>query len=159
MALLEFAWESGVRPQEVKRIEARHVDLARERVVFPPEEAKGKKRTRVIYLTPRAAAILTPLVRERRRGPLFVNAGGRPWTAQAMACRFGRLKKHLGVKFSAYDFRHGFCERLLESGADHLTVAQLMGHADGKMVASVYSHLGKADRHLRETLKKASGGG
>jgi integrase len=61
------------------------------------------------------------------------------------------------VKFAAYDFRHGFCQRLLESGADHLTVAALMGHADGKMVASVYSHMGTADDHLRKTLTKADG--
>ena len=62
------------------------------------------------------------------------------------------------MKFAAYDFRHGFCQRLLESGADHLTVAALMGHADGKMVASVYSHMGTADDHLRKTLTRAEQG-
>lgn len=76
-----------------------------------------------------------------------------------MACRFGRLKKHLGTKFSCYDFRHGFAERMLESGADHLTVAELLGHADGKMLATTYQHLSAADSHLRETLRKASGDG
>ena len=154
--LLEFSWETGCRPQEAKRIEARHVDLPRMRVAFPPREAKGKCRWRVIHLTATAAQTLVRFVKERPTGFLFVNAAGRPWTAQAMACRFGRLKKHIGTKFAAYDFRHGFCERLLESGADHLTVAELMGHADGKMVAAVYSHLSTADGHLRETFKKAS---
>jgi integrase len=156
--LLEFAWETGARPQEAKRIEARHLQLARQRVVFPAEEAKGRKRPRVIHLTPRAAQIVAPLAADHPEGPLFLNEDGHPWTAQAMSCRFGRLKKHLGVKFAAYDFRHGFCERLLECGADHLTVAELLGHADGRMVATVYSHLGTADRHLRETLRRASGG-
>lgn len=155
--LLEFSWESGCRPQEAKRIEARHVQIDRHRVVFPPEEAKGKKRTRVIHLTPTAAEILRRLLALRPSGPVFLNAAGNPWTAQAMACRFGRLKKHLGVKFAAYDFRHGFCQRLLEGGADHLTVAALMGHTDGRMVAAVYSHMGKADDHLRKTLTKAAG--
>ncbi|MBP3958415.1 tyrosine-type recombinase/integrase [Gemmata sp. G18] len=155
--LLEFSWESGCRPQESKRIEARHVEFGRERVVFPAEEAKGKKRPRVIHLTPPARLILAVLVRDNPTGPVFLNEDGVPWTAQAMSCRFGRLKKHFGIKFAAYDFRHGFCERLLESGADHLTVAELLGHADGKMVATTYSHLHTADRHLRDTLKKASG--
>jgi integrase len=127
--------------------------------VFPPDEAKGEKRTRVIHLTPPALQIVTRLLGVCRRGQLFLNAAGNPWTAQAMACRFGRLKEHVGVKFAAYDFRHGFCERLLESGADHLTVAALMGHADGKMVAAVYLHLGTADDHLRKTLTRASEGG
>src|SRR5205814_2107342 len=115
------------------------------RVAFPPAEAKGKRRWRVIHLTAKAAAILGRLLAVHAEGLLFRNAKGRPWTAQAMACRFTRLKKHLGTKFAAYDFRHGFCERLLEQGVDHLTVAELMGHADGKMVASVYSHLSTAD--------------
>ena len=38
----------------------------------------------------------------------------------------------------------------------HLTVAALMGHADGKMVASVYSHMGTAADHLRKTIKGES---
>ena len=38
---------------------------------------------------------------------------------------------------------------------DHLTVAELMGHVTGQMVATTYSHMNKADNHLREALKKA----
>jgi len=34
--LLEVAWETGARPQELVKIEARHVDLERRRIVFPP---------------------------------------------------------------------------------------------------------------------------
>jgi integrase len=48
--LLELAWETGARPQEIIRIEVRHVDMERRRVIFPPREAKGKQRYRVIYL-------------------------------------------------------------------------------------------------------------
>ena len=54
--------------------------------------------------------------------------------------------------------RHGFATRMLESGADHLTVAELMGHADGSMLAKVYQHLDKADAHLRTVLRRASEG-
>jgi integrase len=156
LELLVFSWETGCRPQESKRTEARHVQIPRQRIVFPPNEAKGKKRTRVIHLTPAALQIVSRLVSAYPKGPLFRNEDGKPWTAQAMSCRFGRLKKHLGIKFSAYDFRHGFAERLLESGADHLTVAELLGHADGKMLSTVYSHLSKAESHLRQTLTLAS---
>ena len=76
-----------------------------------------------------------------------------------MACRFGRLKKHLGVKYALYSVRHGFCQRKLENGVDHLTVAALMGHASGKMVAEVYSHMNQADDHLRKAITKESAGG
>lgn len=33
-------------------------------------------------------------------------------------------------------------------------MAELMGHADGAMVAKVYSHLGGAEGHLREALNR-----
>jgi integrase/recombinase XerC len=154
--ILEFGWESGCRPQEAKGIEPRHVDLDRHRIAFPPAEAKGKKRWRFIYLTPRAEAIVRRRLTTTKEGQIFCNEDGVPWTAQAMSCRFGRLKKHLGIKFAAYSIRHGFCQRKLEDGIDHLTVAALMGHADGKMVAAVYSHMNKAEAHLREALTKES---
>jgi integrase len=150
--LLEFSWESGCRPQESKRIESRHVDLEHHRVVFPQQEAKGKKRIRIIRLTPRAEEIIKRHLKQHPDGVLFRNEDGLPWTAQALSCRFARLKKHLGTKYACYDLRHGFCQDMLESGNDPLTVAELMGHADGRMVSQVYSHMNQADRHLEQAL-------
>lgn len=154
--LIEFGWETGCRPQEVKAIEARHVQLAQHRVVFPKEEAKGKKRTRVIYMTPRAEAIMTRLLAIRSTGLLFLNSNGKPWTGYAINCRFCRLKKHVGVKYAFYSARHGFATRKLEDGLDHLTVAALMGHADGTMLAKVYSHVGDRQNYLHEKLNGKS---
>lgn len=48
--LLVFVWNTGVRPQEARHIEARHVQFDRERIVIPAEEAKGKRYPRIIYL-------------------------------------------------------------------------------------------------------------
>lgn len=152
--ILEFAWESGCRPQEAKRLEPRHLDFDNHRAVFPAEEAKGKKRVRVIRMTPRAEEIAKHHAEQYPDGVIFRNEDGQPWTAQAMACRFGRLKKHLGVKFCAYDFRHGFCQDMLESGNDPLSVAEIMGHGDGRMVSQVYSHMNQADGHLRRALER-----
>ena len=154
--VLEFCWETGARPQEAKRLEARHVDLAKLRAVFPAAEAKGRRRPRVVYLTRRAVALVEKQLTGRPGGVLFVNRDGNPWTAFAMANRFGRLAKSVGVKFCGTAFRHGFCQKHLEKGTDHLTVAELMGHADGKMVATTYSHMNRADRHLRDALESGS---
>jgi integrase/recombinase XerC len=157
--LLEFAWETGLRPEEAKKIEPRHVELGRHRVAFPPKESKGKKRWRIVLMTERAEAIVTRLLAECPGTFLFRNENGKPWTSMAMACRFGRLKKKLGVKYAAYSIRHGFCQRMLENGVDHLTVAALMGHANGRMVAETYSHMNRADDHLQNALTKASSNG
>jgi integrase len=89
--LLVFGYEAGVRPQEARRVEARHCRLDLHRLEIPPAEAKGKRRWRVVYLSDAAAAILARLVPLRPDGPLFLNTDGRPWTAQAVVCRFQRL--------------------------------------------------------------------
>lgn len=209
--LMNFAWHTGCRPQEARHIEPRHVHLESECVIIPPEEAKGKKRTRLIYLNGPAKELVHRLLQERSEGKLFLNEDGRPWKRFAIACRFDRMHVAFGIakleelginvpplprfdrrhyadraellaarkehqkrlsdrrkeicklarkhstSFAAYDLRHGFCQRMLESGANHLAVAELMGHANGQMVSQVYSHMNRANAHLKETLKKASG--
>jgi integrase len=67
-----------------------------------------------------------------------------------------RLARQHGKGHSCYDLRHGFCQRLLESGANHLAVAELLGHANGNQVSRTYSHMNRATAHLKETLKKAA---
>jgi integrase len=60
--LLEFSWEAGGRPQEVKGLEARHVDWKRSLCVYHYSEAK-KEKTRVIYLTDKALSMVRRLAK------------------------------------------------------------------------------------------------
>lgn len=94
--LLTVCWETGCRPQEIVRVEARHVDLAQSRWVFPPAEAKGKKRTRCIYLTPTALEITKRRMKQFPTGPLFRNRQGKPWRPNAISCSFVRIQIALG---------------------------------------------------------------
>ena len=151
--LLEFSWDTGCRPQESKAIAAHHVQLDQHRVVFPAEESKGKKFCRVIWLTPRAEDILRRQLERHPDGITFRNEDGNPWTADAVKCRFERLSKHLGVQYAAYSIRHGFATRKLVEGHDHLTVAEIMGHRDGRMLAQTYQHLHHKGDHLRRVLE------
>jgi integrase len=153
--LIEFWWETGCRPQEAKAIEARHVLLDRGCVAFPPEESKGKRRWRVILLTPRATEILKRLLPRYPQGVLFRNEDRKPWHRNAVSCRFQRLKEKLGEKYALYDLRHGFATRMLTGGADTLTVAAIMGHTDGKMLAQHYAHLDRHAEFLRQELNRA----
>jgi len=152
---LEFVWETGCRPQEARHVEVRHVRYEKALVAIPPEEAKGKKKWRLIRLEGRALEVIGDRLASVKSGKLFLNRSGRPWTSSALNCRFGRLKSKLGVKHFPYGFRHGFANRMLVSGTDHLTVAELLGHSDGTMLAKVYQHLDQSDAHLREALKRA----
>jgi integrase len=96
--LLLFAWHSGCRPQEVRQIEARHVRVDAECGVIPREEAKGKRRDRVIHLHGPALEIIKRLLVTRPEGKLFVNEDGRPWKRFAIANRFDRLHLSLGMR-------------------------------------------------------------
>ena len=154
--LLTAAWETGARPQELTRVEARHVDLGNCRWVFPPEEAKIKSRPRIVYLSDEALGITKRLMLKSPEGTIFRNTAGNPWTAYAVNCRFCRLKVKLGVKFCLYNFRHSFATRLLESGVDALTVAILLGHADVSMLGRVYQHLSHNPQHLLSQVRKAA---
>jgi integrase len=154
--LLTFSWEVGPRPQETRIIEARHFNPTTGKIEIPPAEAKGKKRWRIIYLTDKALEIVKRLVAKHPTGPIFRNCEGQPWTPFSTCCLFTRLKAKVNVKYSLYTFRHTFCQRLLEAGTDHLTVAALMGHANGQMVATTYSHMNAAKDYLQEEIKKIS---
>lgn len=155
--LITFAWEAGCRPQEARLIEPRHVNLAAARIEYPPSEAKGRRRWRVIRLNDAALDIVKRNLDEGKPR-LFLNTDGNPWKAQAIVCRFQRLKAKMGKGFAAYDLRHGFAQKMLEAGNDHLTVAELMGHSNGQMIALVYSHMNRAEDHLQAALRKGSNG-
>lgn len=150
--LLCFVWYSGCRPQEVRQIEPRHVDLERERIIFPVEESKGKRSKRVIYLHGQALEIIKKLIAENRPGKLFLNTRGSEWTKYAICNRFHRISEKIGKRLFCYAARHGFGTRKLIQGHDHLTVAALMGHTDGSMLAKVYSHIDQDDAHLKRAL-------
>lgn len=94
--LLTVTWETGCRPQELLRVEARHVDLARQRWVFRQSESKTKRASRVVYLTGTAARIAQSQMERNATGPLFRNANGRRWTKDAVGCAFRAIQIRMG---------------------------------------------------------------
>jgi integrase len=155
--LLLAAWDSGARPNELMRVEARHCDFDKGRWVFRKKESKGKKKPRVVYLSERLIALCRDLAERHPQGPLFRNRDGEPWRKDAINCRFHRLKKKMGRKIALYDFRHAFCHEGLKRGVDAVTVANLLGHANPSMVATVYSSLSLDPEYLRGSADKARG--
>jgi integrase len=93
--LLVVTWETGCRPQESLRVEARHVDLTNQRWVFPQSESKTNV-PRIVYLTDEALAITKRLMLQHPTGPLFRNSTGKPWTTRAVNSAFIRLQIKLG---------------------------------------------------------------
>lgn len=96
--LLVATWETGARPQEIVRVEARHVDLTNNRWVFPAEESKGKRTPRIVYLTERALEITRRRMIKHPNGPLFRNSVGNAWDRYALHCAFERLQVKMGLE-------------------------------------------------------------
>jgi integrase len=94
--LMIVTWETGCRPQESLRVEARHVDAANQRWVFPKSEAKMKRTPRVVYLTDRALEISRRLMLAHPEEPIFRNTNGKPWTTEAVNCAFTLLQARMG---------------------------------------------------------------
>jgi integrase len=158
--LLEFSLETGTRPQESKALEASQVDFDRSLCVIHYLDAKGKRKTRVIYLTERAEEILVPLVKKHTSGELFRNTRGDPWTANAVRCRFDRLEKKIGRRLTQYAFRHTWITEKLAAGVDSHIVAKLAGHSSTRELDRTYSHV--ADDYkfmLEQARRKARRGG
>lgn len=94
--LIITTWESGCRPQESLRVEARHVDAANQRWVIPPSEAKGERITRIVYLTDVAFEITQRLAEQYPTGKLFRNARGDAWTSDSVNSAIDRLRVRMG---------------------------------------------------------------
>ena len=91
------AWETGARPQELLRVESRHVDL-RNAVGCSPERIQRQESDPAsYYLSEQALEITEGLVATHNNGPLFRNSRGRAWTAFAVNCRFRALRKKLNM--------------------------------------------------------------
>ncbi len=145
--------ETGCRPSEVARVTAEEVDWEHGLWVFTEHKTKKKTgRPRVIYLTPTMVELSKKLMEENPTGPLFLNRVGKPWTRNAIRCRF----RHLRQKFPhlkgvvAYTYRHSYVTDALENGVGIAQVAELLGHTSTEMVMQHYQHLRDKREHLRQ---------
>ena len=150
--LLVFAWHTGCRPRK-PGTSSRGTSTGPQCVLFPKEEAKGKKAGESSGYPQGGRSGHPRLMAEGRPGKLFLNPGG--------ACR-GRSSPFLWplpANLEADRFKRMFCyavpatnfaTRKLVAGHGHMGIAALMGHSDGSMLAKVYAHLDQHDEHLRK---------
>jgi integrase len=147
---------TGCRPQEARIVEARFFHPDQQCWIIPKKSAKGKKEDRYVLLDDVALEICKRWAIKFPTGPMFRNTRGKPWTKDAINCRFQRLKTKLSFHASAYVCRHTFVTDALVNGVGEATVAELAGHKDKRMILSVYQHVGKRAEHLRDALKIAT---
>ena len=113
--LIELAWECGARVQELRKIEARFVDLPTSRIVFPPSEAKGKKHFRVIYLGGRRGAkeIVARLCEANPKRSILLNSRGQAVEQRTRSCTSAGSRRRSARKLPPGATREGFHDREL----------------------------------------------
>lgn len=153
--IITVSYDSGARPFELKDMEARHLQLDKQRAVIPASEAKGRRRTRVIYFpTERSMEIIQRLCGKYPTGVIFRNSKGNAWTGSAIKCAFARLDHVLGRRVTHYSLRHSYVTRKIVAGVDSHVVATLSGHTSTEMIDRVYSAVAKDHEFLLEQARK-----
>jgi integrase len=149
--------QTGMRPEEVFRMEVRHLDFGR-RTIFNPF-GKTKTAKRLIPMTQDIDELLKVRVARNESPWVFYSPAG--------AGRKARFQKHIGSvrkahdaavaragivdAFRLYDLRHTYATRAAEAGVDVLTLAALLGH---KTVQMTMRYVHPTDAHKAEAAKK-----
>jgi integrase len=148
---------AGLRIDELCRLEGRHIDLARRRIVITRDITKTNAGVRTVEMSPTLHAALLDH-RERRPydadDPVFGTRNGRPINADNVRSRIlapavARANEMLlerGLspmgRVTPHTLRRTFVSlALIASGNDIRWVMAQVGHADHKMTYSVYAQL------------------
>jgi len=125
---IKICLRTGARPGvEFGSLEARHVEETTRGMVwrFPPDEAKGGKKERLIMVPPDIAEIVRSEMKRHPSGKLFRNTEGKVWCNKSLEKSFRRLRLRLRKLKEAgkiaidlgnatmYSTRHTFAKRTL----------------------------------------------
>ena len=157
--LLVLLRETGARPSELARLNAKDVDFANGIARLHDHKTQGKThKPRLIVLSPLALQTLRALAEQRPAGILLRNRPGLAWGKDCICRAFRRLAKRAGVKATAYGYRHTFATDALANGVPDAQVAALLGHSSTAMLYRHYSHLTAHTQAMRAALAKVRGG-
>lgn len=156
--LCRFLWEVGCRPMEAARLTAESVNWTAGTVTLKAHKTKRKGKTRILFLSSTALAILQEQTKRYTTGPLFRGQRGEPFSIQAIVTRFLRISEKIGRSVTSYGYRHSFATRALSAGVPDTHVSALLGHSSTAMLHRHYSHLGSNASLLKDVAERISKG-
>jgi tyrosine recombinase XerC len=134
-AMLELAYASGLRVEELRTLRTEDLDFESEAVRV---RGKGGKERVVPIGEPAQAALRRYLETARPAlagrdsdATLFLSVRGRPLHTSDVRRRLERWVRAAGLEsgVSPHTLRHSFATHLLEGGADLRSIQELLGHA------------------------------
>lgn len=145
MGLLVY---TGMRPEEVRGLCWENVNLEKQyamitqAVTYPTnsQPSIGKPKTnhsaRTVLLPSALIEILKPCAEKKG----YLCGGKQPWCYSRATRTWKSAFANLGLEgYCNYDFRTTYGTQLKEAGISSAIVADLMGHADTRMVETIYA--------------------
>lgn len=111
-------------------------------------QTKTESSKRTVILLDRVANKLSQI----KKGLIFCNEDGSPYTAKQLRCRWESYQKEHNLTLTAHQLRHGYATMLFEAGIDEKDAQELMGHSDINTTRSIYTHI--RNKRKAETAKK-----
>ena len=143
-----MATGARIGPSELFRLRWTDVDT-KEAILRMPQAAKGaRSEAREV---PLRRDILSLLRRwEKQDGiagcPWVIHYRGKPLRSISRAWHNALRRAGIARRMRPYDLRHGFASRALDNAADLKCVAEIMGHANEKMIVRFYRHTSAKQR-------------
>jgi integrase len=142
--------ETGLRPEEVCRIQRDNVHLEKGYLFNPYGKTKAAKRK--VPLSERAAAVLSKRLAKVKGEYLFPGRGvGDTPIIKVNNAHAGTLKRSKVRSCRLYDLRHTWATRAAMAGVDLVTLAAMLGHSRVQMVMR-YAH--PTEEHQYNAMKK-----
>jgi integrase len=163
--VLTFCYRTGARPCEVRSMRWADLDLEQGTVTLREHKTaklQRQKKDRVVYLDTQVIEMLIAIrQRDGDREYIFTSHRGRPYQRNSLAQNLKRLRRKakLPEDCTLYGSRHAFATRAILNGCDVITLAELIGHAQGSRITAHYVHVAGENQHLRRALELVNSSG
>jgi integrase len=142
--------ETGMRPEEVYRIQVKNVQLGSGYLFNPFGKTKAARRR--IQLTSAAQEVLRRRLQSARGDFIFPHQKNpNASILKVNNAHEGALKRSGVAKFRLYDLRHTWATRAAMSGIDLVTLAAMLGHSRIQMVLR-YAH--PTEEHQKDAMRR-----
>jgi integrase len=139
--LVRAALETGCRYQELARLEV--CDLNADAGALHIRKSKTNRQRHVV-LTAEGVAFFTKVCAGRKGSELmFPRSNGEPWRASNQERFIAEANQRANIvpPITFHTLRHTYASLCIMNGVPLMVVARNLGHANTKMVESVYGHL------------------